>query len=88
VVSFTLLTLYRWGKNPPVFIGEDAGWAPEPVWYDVEKRKFLTLPELEHRPLGRPVKLQNSFGYFSGLTTFHGKQLSTLNYYIIRELVK
>jgi hypothetical protein len=23
---------------------------------DVEKRKFLTLPELELRPLGRPVR--------------------------------
>jgi hypothetical protein len=24
--------LYPWGKDPPVPIGQVAGWAPEPVW--------------------------------------------------------
>jgi hypothetical protein len=28
---------------------------------DVEKRKFLTLPELELRPLGRPARSQSLY---------------------------
>jgi hypothetical protein len=24
--------LYPRGKDPPVLIGQEAGWAPEPVW--------------------------------------------------------
>jgi hypothetical protein len=32
VVSFTLLLLYLPGKEPLVHIGEEAGWASEPVW--------------------------------------------------------
>jgi hypothetical protein len=28
---------------------------------DVEKRKFLTLPGLELRPLGRPVRIQSLY---------------------------
>jgi hypothetical protein len=44
------------GKEPPVPIGYEAGWAPEPVW--TMWRKFLTLPGLELRPLGRPLRSQ------------------------------
>jgi hypothetical protein len=29
---------------------------------DVEKTKFLTLPGLELRPLGRPVRSQSLYG--------------------------
>jgi hypothetical protein len=32
VVSFTPLPLYPRGKEPPVHIEQEAGWAPEPVW--------------------------------------------------------
>jgi hypothetical protein len=32
VVSFTSLLLYPPGKEQPVPIGYEAGWAPEPVW--------------------------------------------------------
>jgi hypothetical protein len=31
---------------------------------DVEKRKFLTLPGLEHRPLGRPARSQSLYRLF------------------------
>jgi hypothetical protein len=46
VVSFTPLTYYPRGKSPGAhWIG---GWVnPRAVLDDVEKRKFLTLPELE-----------------------------------------
>jgi hypothetical protein len=37
------------GKEPPVANGKEAVWAPEPVW--TTWRKFLTLPELELRPI-------------------------------------
>jgi hypothetical protein len=40
-------------KKPPVPIGQEVGWAAEPVW--MTWRKFLTLPVLELRPLGRPA---------------------------------
>jgi hypothetical protein len=36
------------GEKPPVSIGWEAGWAPEPVW--TTWRKFLTLPGLELLP--------------------------------------
>jgi hypothetical protein len=39
------------GKEPPVPIGQEAGWAPRAGLDDVEKRKFLTLPGLELRPV-------------------------------------
>jgi hypothetical protein len=31
------------------------------VWVDVEKRKFLTLPGLELRPLGHPARSQSVY---------------------------
>jgi hypothetical protein len=56
VVSFTPLPLYPRRKSPPVPIG---GWVgPRSGLNDVEKRKFLTLPRLELRPLGRPARSQ------------------------------
>jgi hypothetical protein len=46
VVSFTPRPLSHPGKEPPpVPIGKEAGWAPEPVW--ATWRQFLTLPGLE-----------------------------------------
>jgi hypothetical protein len=32
VVSFTPLSLYSWGKSPPVPIEWEAGWVPKPDW--------------------------------------------------------
>jgi hypothetical protein len=37
------------GKEPPVPIGYEAGWAPQPVWKAVEKT-LLPLPGIELRP--------------------------------------
>jgi hypothetical protein len=42
------------GKEPPVPIGQEVRWTPEPVW--TTWRKFLTLPGLKLRPLGRPAR--------------------------------
>jgi hypothetical protein len=42
------------GKEPPVPIGWEAGWTPEPVW--TTWRKFMTLPGLELRPFSRPAR--------------------------------
>jgi hypothetical protein len=45
------------GKEPPVLIGKEAGWAPEPV--STTWRKFLTLPGLELRLSCRPDRRQS-----------------------------
>jgi hypothetical protein len=51
VVSFTLRPLYPRGKNPDNYwIGGSAG--PRVGLDYMEKRKFLTVPGLELRPLG------------------------------------
>jgi hypothetical protein len=47
------------GKEPPVPIGEEAGWAPEPVW--TTRRKYLTLPGIELQPLRRPARSQSLY---------------------------
>jgi len=31
------------GKEPPVLIGQEAGWAPEPVWTHEFRGKILCL---------------------------------------------
>jgi hypothetical protein len=60
VVSFTPLPLYLHGKKAVThWIG---GWVdPRAGLDDVEKRKFLTLPGLELRPLGRPARSQSLY---------------------------
>jgi hypothetical protein len=40
------------GKEPLVLIGQEGGWAPEPVWM-MWRRKILPLQGLELPPLGR-----------------------------------
>jgi hypothetical protein len=45
------------GKEPPVPIGQEAGWAPELVW--TIWRKLLTLPGLELPPFSRPARSQS-----------------------------
>jgi hypothetical protein len=42
------------GKGPPVPIGQEAGWAPEPVW-------TLPLPGIKTRSPGRPVHRQTLY---------------------------
>jgi hypothetical protein len=43
------------GKEPPVTIGYEAGWAPEPVWTLWRREKSLSLLETEPQFLGRPT---------------------------------
>jgi hypothetical protein len=38
------------GKKPSVPIIYEGGWTPEPIFDDVEKRKFLILPGLDIDP--------------------------------------
>jgi hypothetical protein len=47
------------GKDSPVPSGQEAGWAPEPVWKTW--RKFFTLPGLEVRPLGLAARSQSLY---------------------------
>jgi hypothetical protein len=42
VVSFTPLPLYLLGNEPPVPIGWEAGWAPEPVYTLWKREKSCT----------------------------------------------
>jgi hypothetical protein len=60
VVSFTPWPLYRLERGPGTYcIG---GWVePRTGLNDMEKRKFLTLPGLEFRPLGRPANSQSLY---------------------------
>jgi hypothetical protein len=42
------------GKGPPVHIGQEAGWAPEPVWTQrIEEKSFV--PAGDRTPVVQPV---------------------------------
>jgi hypothetical protein len=60
VASYTLRPLYPLGKSPGThWIG---GWVdPRPGLNDMDKWKFLTLPGLELRPIGRPASSQSLY---------------------------
>jgi hypothetical protein len=60
VVNFTTRPLYPQGKNPRThWIGD---WVyPRASLDDAVKTKFLTLPGLELRPLGRPARCQSLY---------------------------
>jgi hypothetical protein len=51
------------GKGPPVPIGQEAGWAPEPVWTHTHAGgKILSpLPGIEPRLPGRPAYSQTLY---------------------------
>jgi hypothetical protein len=60
VISFTPRPLYHRGKSPRYPL--DRSWAgPKGGLDDVEKRKFLTLPGLELRPLCHPARSQSLY---------------------------
>jgi hypothetical protein len=46
------------GKEPPVSIGKEAGWAPEPVWMWCRREKF---PGIESRSSDRPSRSQSLY---------------------------
>jgi hypothetical protein len=50
------------GERPPPSTHWIGGWVgPRAGLYDVEKRKFFTLPGLELRPLCRPARRQSLY---------------------------
>jgi hypothetical protein len=53
--------LYFQGKGPPVPIGQEAGWAPDPVWTQRIEENPLSLPGIETRSPGRPVSSQTLY---------------------------
>jgi hypothetical protein len=55
VLSFTPLQLYLRGKRLRYTLNRSRV-GPRASLDDMEKRKFLPLPALEHRPLGRPAR--------------------------------
>jgi hypothetical protein len=60
VVSFTPRPFYPQGRSPGThWIG---GWVGfRDGLDDVEKRRFLTLPGIKLRPLGRPARIQSLY---------------------------
>jgi hypothetical protein len=64
----------RGEKDPGIhWIG---GWVdPRAGLHEVEKRKFLTLPRLELRPLSRPARSQSVYQlHFPGAIVISSKQ--------------
>jgi hypothetical protein len=41
------------GKGPPVPIGQEAGWAPEPVWTQRIEEKKSFAPAGDRTPIAR-----------------------------------
>jgi hypothetical protein len=76
------------GKNSPVPIGEEVGWAvgPRASLDDVEKRKFFTLPGPELQLLGRQARSQSLYRLrYPG--SYNKELYSLLNYvYIIKRI--
>jgi hypothetical protein len=60
LVSFTPLPLYPRGKSPRYPLDRRL-WGPRAGMNDAENIKFLTLPGLELRPLGRPARCQSLY---------------------------
>jgi hypothetical protein len=54
--------LYPRGKDPPVPIGQEAGWAPEPVYTQtLDEKSCLPPPGIEPQSPGRPVRSQTLY---------------------------
>jgi hypothetical protein len=63
VVSFTLRPLYSRGKSP-VPIGEETGWAPEPVWKMWRREKPLALV-WNQTPAVQPVTIPTELSWLT-----------------------
>jgi hypothetical protein len=60
-IVFRFHPLYSRGKSPRYAMDRKLGESQSRLIDDVERRKFLTLPELELRPLGRPARIQSLY---------------------------
>jgi hypothetical protein len=49
------------GKEPPVSIGYEVGWTPEPVWTTWRRENSWPYRNSELRPLGRPTRSQSLY---------------------------
>jgi hypothetical protein len=47
VVNFTHWPLYPWGNDPPITIGYEAGWAPQPVCTFCRRDKSLAPARID-----------------------------------------
>jgi hypothetical protein len=60
--QFHALAILSPGKEPPVSTGKDFCWVDPSADQDhMDKLKFLTLPDLELRPLGCPAHSQSLY---------------------------
>jgi hypothetical protein len=60
--SFTPLMLYPWGKSPPPRTHRPGGGGGARAGLDdMENRKPLILPGLEHRPFSSPARSQSPY---------------------------
>jgi hypothetical protein len=49
------------GKEPPVRIGLEVGWVPEPVWTRCRRVKFTASAEFEPQLSDRPARSQSLY---------------------------
>jgi hypothetical protein len=59
VVSVTPRPRFTPGERTPVPIGQEAGWAPEPVW--TQRKNVLPLSGIEPRSPGCSVRSQTLY---------------------------
>jgi hypothetical protein len=53
-------TIYSPGKGPSVPIGQEAGWVTESVWKQRLEEKSFSMPGIEPRSPGRPIRSEDT----------------------------
>jgi hypothetical protein len=77
VVSFKSQSFYPLEKEPPISIGQEAGWAPEPIWMLWSREKSPALEELN--PSHSAHKPEKTTRHFFPIFTKYFKILLTFN---------